>query len=88
MNHPGRQTGRPFWAGHWPWREQRAAFQSSETAINVVYSKCCRINATLTVDDLAEMPDFKAACSFAVSQGWQVVEDDVLTLTRAGLAAA
>ena len=47
------------------------------------------------LDDLAEteigdwkMPHFKAACSYAVSQGWLIVQDDVLTLTTAGLAAA
>jgi hypothetical protein len=48
------------------------------------------------VDDLAEtseigdrrMPAFKAACSYAASQGWLIVEDDVLTLTTAGLGAA
>ena len=34
------------------------------------------------------LPDFKAACTFAVSQGWLIVEDDTLTLTTAGLAAA
>jgi hypothetical protein len=48
---------------------------------------------TLTLDDLAEtligdwlMPAFKTACAHAVSQGWLVVEDDVLTLTTAGLS--
>ena len=30
----------------------------------------------------------RTACSDAVSQGWLIVEDDVLTLTTAGLAAA
>ena len=62
----------------------------------VVYGKCCRIGGMLTLDDLAEtseigdwkMPDFKAACTYAVSQGWLIVEDDTLTLTTAGLAAA
>jgi hypothetical protein len=61
----------------------------------VVYDKHCRIGGKLTVDDLSEseigdwkMPDFKAACAYAMSQGWLIVEDDVLTLTTAGLAAA
>jgi hypothetical protein len=61
----------------------------------IVYDKCCRIGATLTLDNLAEtevgdwkMPDFKAACAYAASQGWLIVEDDALTLTTAGLAAA
>ena len=34
------------------------------------------------------MPDFRAACAYAVSQGWLIVEDDALTLTTAGLGAA
>ena len=62
----------------------------------VVYGKCCRIGGSLTFDDLAEtsevgdwkMPDFKAACSYAASQGWLIIRDDTLTLTTAGLAAA
>ncbi len=63
----------------------------------VVYDKCCRIGGTLTLDDLAEtsaigdwkMPDFKLACTYAASQGWLIVlQDDALTLTTAGLAAA
>ncbi len=61
----------------------------------VVDDKRCRIGGTLTLDDLAKtevgdwkMPAFKAACSFAASQGWLVVEDDTLTLTTAGLGAA
>ncbi len=61
----------------------------------VVYDKRCRIGGTLTLDDLAEtevgdwkMPDFRMACSFAVSQGWLIVENDALTLTTAGLGAA
>ena len=62
----------------------------------IVYDRCCRIGATLTLDDLAEtseigdwkMPDFRAACAYAASQGWLIVEDDTLTLTTAGLAGA
>lgn len=62
----------------------------------VVYRKNCRVGATLTLNDLAEtsevgdwkMPQFKAACAYAASQGWLVVRDDTLTLTTAGLAAA
>ncbi len=60
----------------------------------VVYDKSCRIGGTLTLDDLAEteigdwkMPDFRMACAYAVKQGWLIVEDDVLTLTTAGLGA-
>jgi hypothetical protein len=60
----------------------------------VVYDKRCRIGATLTLDDLAEtevgdwkMSDFRMACAYAVSQGWLIVRDDVLTLTTAGLEA-
>ena len=57
----------------------------------VVYDKDRRIGGTLTLDDLAEtvgdwkMPEFKLACSYAASQGWLIVQDDVLTLTTAGL---
>ena len=50
----------------------------------------------LTLDDLAatseigdwKMSAFKAGCSYAVSQGWLIVQDDAVTLTTAGLAAA
>jgi hypothetical protein len=34
------------------------------------------------------MPDFKAARAYAASQGWLIVQDDMLTLTTAGMAAA
>ena len=62
----------------------------------VVYGKCCRVGGTLTLDDLAEtsevgdwkMSQFKLACSYAASQGWMIVQDNALTLTTAGLAAA
>ena len=62
----------------------------------LVYAKRCRINGSVTVDDLVEtseigdwkMPDFKAACAYAASQGWLIVQGGVLTLTTAGLAAA
>jgi hypothetical protein len=35
-----------------------------------------------------KMPDFRMACAYAASQGWLIVQDDTLTLTTAGLAAA
>ena len=61
----------------------------------VVYAKGCRIGGTLSLDDLTEskvgdwkMPAFRMACTYAVSQGWLIVQDDALTLTTAGLAAA
>ena len=62
----------------------------------VVHDKCCRVGVTLTLDDLADtsevgdwkMPDFRMACAYAASQGWLIVQDDALTLTTAGLAAA
>jgi hypothetical protein len=49
-----------------------------------------------TLNDLAEtsevgdwmMPDYKMACTYAASQGWLIVQDDALTLTTAGSAAA
>ena len=66
--------------------------QSSETAINVAYNKGCRIGGTLTLGDFAEtseigdwkMPDFRAACAYAVSQGWLIVEDDALRSLQRG----
>ena len=56
----------------------------------VVYDKRCRIGGTLTLDDLTRLPISVTGPpdSDAVSQGWLIVEDDVLTLTTAGLAAA
>ena len=61
----------------------------------IVYGKRCRIGTTVSVDDLEptevgdwKMPDFKAACTYAASQGWLIVQDDGVTLTTAGLAAA
>ena len=89
-----RNTGRPRTA------RKRPSKQTSETIGRrlleiVVYDKGCRIGGKLSLDDLAEteigdwkMPEFKAACSYAVIQGWLIVQDDVLTLTTAGLAAA
>jgi hypothetical protein len=34
------------------------------------------------------MPDIKAGRAYAASQGWLVVQDNALTLTTAGPAAA
>jgi hypothetical protein len=59
----------------------------------VVYDKGCRIGGKLTLDDLTEtseigdwkMPDFRGACAYAVSQGWLIVHDDMLTLAAAVL---
>jgi hypothetical protein len=60
-----------------------------------VYDKCCRVGVKLTLDDLAEtevgdwtMPEFRTASAYAASQGWLIVEDDALTPTTAGSAAA
>ena len=44
---------------------------------------CCDIGGRRRED-----ADFKQACTYAASQGWLIVEDDGLTLNRAGLAAA
>ena len=47
-----------------------------------VYNESCRIGATLALDALAEtevgdwkMPDYRAACAYATSQGWLIVRD-------------
>ena len=77
--------------------KQTAAVLGRKLLEVVVYSKNCRIGGKLTLDDLAEtsevgnwkMPDFKLACTYAASQGWLAVDDDdTLTLTVAGFAAA
>jgi len=76
--------------------EQAASAIGRKLLEVIVYRKTCRIGGKLSVDDLVEssevgdwkMPDFKMACTYAASQGWLVVEDDTLTLTTAGLAAA
>jgi hypothetical protein len=61
----------------------------------VVYEQGCRIGGSLSLNDLADteigdwaMPDFKAASTYAASQGWLVIGNDGLTLTTAGLRAA
>ena len=62
----------------------------------IVYDKSCRIGTKLSLDELADssevgdwkMPDYRLACRYAASQGWLVVDEDGLTLTTAGLAAA
>jgi hypothetical protein len=90
-----RTTERPRIARKRPGKQAPETMGRRLLAI-VVYDKRCRIGATLTLDDLAEtseigdwkMPAFKMACAYAVSQGWLIVEDDTLTLTTAGLAAA
>jgi hypothetical protein len=76
-------------------REQTAEIIGRRLVEIVVYSKSCRTGGKLTLDDLVEtsevgdwkMPDFKAACSYAASQGWLIVHRDTLTLTTAGLRA-
>lgn len=61
----------------------------------IVYRQNCRIGAKLSLNDLEAtevgdwtMPDFRAACGYAASQGWLMVQNDSLTLTTAGLASA
>ena len=90
-----RNTGRPRIARKRP-SKQKPETTGRKLLEIVVYEKACRVGGTLTLDELAEtsevgdwkMPDFKAACSYAVSQGWLIVQHDTLTLTTAGLAAA
>jgi hypothetical protein len=88
-----RITDRPRIARKRPLKETPEVL--GRRLLNVaVYDKRCRVGGSLTLDDLAEtevgdwkMPDFRAACAYAASQGWLAVEDDVLTLTTAGLRA-
>ena len=61
-----------------------------------MYDRFCRIGGTVSPDDLAEtseigdwkMPDLSTAGTYAVCQGWLIVQEDMLTLTTAGLGAA
>jgi hypothetical protein len=78
-----------------PQRKQTAETIARRLLENVVYDKRCRIGGTLSLNDLAEtdigdwmMGDFRAACAYAASQGWLIVQGDALTLTTAGLRAA
>jgi hypothetical protein len=61
-------------------------FALSETAISSSRRPIDRVD-TSEIGDW-KMSDFRMACAYAASQGWLIVEDDVLTLTTAGLAAA
>jgi hypothetical protein len=88
IDHRRVNTNRP--------RKQTAEANGRRLLDVIVYGKSCRIGGKVSVDDLVEaseigdwkMPDFKMACTYAASQGWLIVEDDTLTLTTAGLAAA
>ena len=89
-----RKTERPRTALKRP-SQHTAATVGRRLLEIVVYDKCCRIGGKLSLDDLAEteigdwmMPQFRAACAYAASQGWLIVQDDTLTPTTAGLAAA
>lgn len=75
--------------------EQTAAAMGRKLLGVIVYQMGCRMDGRLSVDDLSgteigdwKMPDFRAACTFAACQGWLIVNDGTLTLTRAGFAAA
>ena len=88
-----RNTGRPRIARKHPSKQPAEATGRRLLEI-IVYEKCYRIGGKLSVNDIVEteigdwkMPDFKAACAYAASQGWLMVEDDVLTLTTAGMRA-
>ena len=92
--HIGRGVQRPRIARKRP-SKQKPETTGRKLLEIVVYEKACRIGGTLGLDDLAEtevgdwmMPDFKAACSFAASQGWLIIQGDVVTRTTAGLRAA
>ena len=86
-------SGRPRTARKHPSKQTAEAIGRRLLEI-IVYEKSYRIGGKLSVNDIAEieigdwkMPDFKAACAYAASQGWLMVEDDVLTLTTAGMRA-
>jgi hypothetical protein len=62
----------------------------------IVYDKGCRVGDQLTLDDLIETTDigdwkmsvFETARTYAVAQGWLVIEGNSMRLTTAGSAAA
>ena len=88
-----RNTERPRTARKRPSKQTAEAIGRRLLEI-IVYQKSYRIGGKLSLDDIAEteigdwkMPEFKAACSYAASQGWLIVEGDTLTLTTAGMAA-
>ena len=62
----------------------------------IVYDKCCRIGDKLELEELIEtsdigdwkMSDFDSARTYAVAQGWLIIEGNSLRLTTAGLASA
>ena len=88
-----RHTGRPRTARKDPSKRTAEAIGRRLLEI-IVYEKSYRSGGKLSLDDIAEteigdwkMPAFRAACSYAASQGWLIAEDDVLTLTTAGMRA-
>ena len=75
--------------------QQTAAALGRRLLEIIVYRQNCRTGGHVSVDDLDatdigdwKMSDYKAACAYAASQGWLVIENDILTLTTAGLASA
>jgi hypothetical protein len=75
----------------------RTAEPKARKLLNViVYDRNSRIGDRLTLDHLIETTDigdwkmsaFEAARTYAVSQGWLVIEGNSLRLTSAGSAAA
>ncbi len=77
--------------------EIRTAEPKARKLLNViVYDRSCRIGDKLTLDHLIETTDigdwkmsvFEAARTYAVAQGWLVIEGDSMRLTTAGSAAA
>ena len=76
-------------------RKQTSAALGRRLLEIIVYGQHCRIGGQVSLDDLEvteigdwSMPDFKSACAYSASQGWLTMQNDVLTLTTAGLAAA
>jgi len=76
-------------------RKQTADAMGRKLLDVIVYDRNCRIGHKLTLHEIEateigdwKMPDFRVACAYASPQGWLIVQDDGLTLTTAGLAAA
>jgi len=93
--HSEQLTGDRHRSGRKQPRKQSADALGRQLLEIIVYRRNCRIGSHVSMDDLEateigdwSMPDFRAACAYSASQGWLIVQNDLLTLTTAGLAAA
>jgi hypothetical protein len=93
--HSGQPGSNIRSAGRKPPRRPTAEALGRRLLEVMVYRQNCRVGGQVGLDELEtseigdwSMPDYKAACGYAASQGWLIARNDSLTLTTAGLAAA